>query len=133
MSQAIWYTGKDASGNLDLYANNGTSGGTALIVNFGAGLYASVDGTYNGKDIVDVEEMASGSLWLTDGTQAGTVEVASDAFSNIDVLGVFNNQICYTGADALGNIELYANNGTSGGTALIANFGPAFCLGQWHV
>ena len=120
----IWYTGTDATGNMDLYANNGTVNGTTLVKNFGPGIDASVEGMYNGKEIVKAGSASSGSLWLTNGTTAGTVEIASDAYSEIGFQGVFNNQILYTGNDASGNMGLYANNGTSGGTTLIANFGP---------
>ncbi len=84
---------------------------------------ASFAGVLNGKEAVEVSgDSAAGvetdSLWLTDGTAAGTGQVASftgttTSYPNLTVEGVYNNNILFTVNDLQGNLDLWTSDGTA--------------------
>jgi len=74
-------------------------------------------GVVNGKAILISR---SDSLWISNGTAAGTVKLTSTV-SIIDTLGfaLFKNKLFFAGKNAAKGVELWATDGTAAGTVLI--------------
>ena len=126
-----FFDGEDASGHLNLWVTDGTSSGTSELTPTGAysgGLFANVTNpgfTVLGSNLLFVGEDVSGrdNLWVTDGTSAGTSELATVGASglfnsiidaNFTVLG---GQALFEGYDAGGKINLWITDGTFAGTS----------------
>ncbi len=103
----LLFTATDAQGNYGLWTSDGTSAGTSEVTllastgGYGSGNWV---GALNGKEVLQVSSSsASGeteSLWLTDGTAAGTVQLAvfsetNTTYPNLDVEGICNNKLLF--------------------------------------
>ena len=127
------FVGSDVSGNYNLWITDGTSAGTSELTAAGAypgGLfyYQSADGpdfTVLGSKAVfvgtDANTHGEGSLWVTDGTSAGTSEltVAGANVNGLEPRGAFavlGSKALFLGFGQHG-ASLWATDGTSAGTS----------------
>jgi ELWxxDGT repeat protein len=147
----LYFTFPDGSQHgADLYATNGTAGGTTLLKDFtsasayddGEGIYLVSSLTAVGpKLFFGVDDAAHGpSFWVSDGTAAGTTFVKSfgatpntAAGGNLTGAGpilistVAGNRLFFTtepGPGATGTEELWVSDGTSAGTTMLADIDP---------
>jgi ELWxxDGT repeat protein len=140
----IVFAGQDASGNTNLGVTTRTSAGTSVLAVAGANAGGLFDSNYfpsgfapgftvlanlalfEGYDLNGTD-----SLWVTDGTSAGTSELSvagSDAgglFTNVFAphLTVFAGKALFVGEDANGTISLWTTDGTGPGTSELAAAG----------
>jgi ELWxxDGT repeat protein len=75
------------------------------------------------------------SLWVTNGTAAGTYELTNISGANSGGLypfyfTVFNNEVLFRGADAAGNYGLWVTDGTAAGTYEL-NSTTRCCSTEW--
>src|ERR1700731_4412748 len=140
----IVFAGRDASGNANLGVTTRASAGSSELAAAGAnagGLFNSnkfpsafTPGfTVLGNRALFEGDDASGaaSLWVTDGTSAGSRELiaagsdASGLFNNVIAphLTVFAGKALFVGEDAGGNISLWTTDGTGAGTSELAAAG----------
>jgi ELWxxDGT repeat protein len=142
-SRAV-FSGLDASGNSSLWVTDGTSAGTSELAVSGANIgglfnlhYFSA-GASPGFTVLGGVALFEGydaggddSLWVTDGTAAGTTELAvtgsyaDGLFFNVPHhdLTVFAGQALFAGEDAAGNIGLWTTDATSADTGELAAAG----------
>ncbi len=142
------FEGEDASGAAGLWVTDGTSAGSTELIVAGSdagGLFTNVIAphltVFAGKALF-VGDDASGDigLWTTDGTAAGTSELAAaGSYAN----GLFYNfaapdftvlgaKVLFAGQDANGSPNLWVSDGTAAGTSELAvagaNSGGLFSL-----
>jgi ELWxxDGT repeat protein len=136
----VLFQGRDASGNNNLWITDGTSADTSELLVAGGysrgllndnGNVVNPDFTILGSKALFVGVDASGDpdLWVTDGTSAGTSELAVAGASvsglfwsdsnhainpNFTVLG---NKVLFAGRDANNKINLWLTDGTASGTS----------------
>ena len=125
------FEGDDASGAASHWATDGTSAGSGELIAAGSdasGLFTNVIAphltVFAGKALF-VGEDAGGniSLWTTDGTGAGTSELAAAGgyhnglFYNFAApdFTVLGGKVLFAGQDATGNPNLWITDGTSAG------------------
>src|SRR5439155_1153667 len=129
------FEGDDASGYINLWVTDGTSAGTSELTVTGAnpgGLFAyafplgAPEVTVLGTKALFKGEDTSGhvNLWVTDGTSAGTSELAvtgtysnglfSIASPDFTILG---SNALFEGEDASGRFNLWVTDGTWAGTS----------------
>jgi len=131
----VLFAGRDTSGDYNLWITNGTQAGTSELNVAGAysgavlyyAAYANPDFTVFGSEVLfdgfDASEHLS--LWVTNGTAAGTSEVqVAQAYS----AGLFYNaanpdftiiggKALFAGFDKNGYDNLWVTNGTTAGTS----------------
>jgi ELWxxDGT repeat protein len=127
----VLFAGADTAGNSGLWVTNGTAAGTHEITGisgaFTGGIISGGDVSpsftvFNGEVLFNGEDAAGqGSLWVTNGTAAGTHELTgiSGAYSGglfPSDLTVFNGEVLFNGTDTAGNTGLWVTNGTAAGT-----------------
>jgi hypothetical protein len=137
----IVFAGQDTSGNSNLGVTTRISAGTSELAVAGAnagGLFNSNNFptdfspgfTVLGNQALFEGDDAGGaaSLWVTDGTSAGSNELsvagssARGLFTNVIAphLTVFAGKALFVGDDASGNISLWTTDGTGAGTSELA-------------
>jgi ELWxxDGT repeat protein len=142
------FAGYDASGHSNLWVTDGTSAGTSEVTTsnaFAGGLFNQTNaGTFAASvpdfTVLGTKALFEGydtsghiGLWVTDGTSAGTSELAvAGANPNGLFLGVsnpdftvFGSQLLFSGDDAAGHIGLWITNGTAAGTSEIVAAGAS--------
>src|SRR5438874_1333158 len=138
LGNKVVFTGQDASGNPNLWVTDGSSAGTTELTVAGAnagGLFSqsffpsgfSPGFTAIGSRALFEGYDASGidSLWVTDGTSAGTRELtvagsnANGLFFDVSAsdLTVFAGRALFAGEDASGDIGLWVTDATGAGTS----------------
>jgi ELWxxDGT repeat protein len=129
----IVFAGRNASGNANLGVTPRTSAGTSVLTvaranagglfnssNFRSGFSPGFTVLGNLALFEGDDATGAASLWVTDGTSAGTSELTvagSDAgglFTNVIAphLTVFAGKALFVGEDANGTISLWATDGT---------------------
>lgn len=136
----LFFSGRDASGNIDLYSSDGTTAGSAPVVVAGAGAGGLVPDNivsyggrlyFSGFDATGVSR-----LWISDGTTAGTsvLPVFDIDSTNINFGGnglnpqnitVANGKLLFSGTDTNGQTGLWVSDGTSVGTSEMTVSGAA--------
>jgi len=127
----ILFEGQDAQGQSDLWVTDGTSAGTTEFqtrVNNASGpglpdyTYSHNDLAVLGDKVLFLAADSAGyygppggsSLWVTDGTAAGTTELLyKNGASDLTVLG---DKVLVAGLDAQGQTGLWVTDGTPSGT-----------------
>ncbi len=125
----LLYSALDGSGTVQLWTSDGTVAGTvelSHVANDWGGLYAEGMTGYDpasgiaGAAFRGIDAAGNPSLWTTDGTQAGTRELAAAgaAAGGIDpkALIALGRQILFSGTDDGGRTAIWATDGTDGGT-----------------
>ncbi len=137
----VLFEGRDSNNNLGLWVTDGTSGGTSELVSGAAssgGLFAgslNPDFTVLGSKVLfaGLDSAGRSNLWVTDGTLAGTSELAVQgagaAHGLLDVLEpdftVLGNKALFYGSDNIptSGFGLWATDGTAAGTSeLVGGF-----------
>ena len=123
------FLGTDASGHPNLWVTDGTSAGTSELTVAGAysgGLFFEIDPQFCvlGDKVLFVGADPTGrrNLWITDGTSAGTHELAIAGIPELDPQGfaVVGNNVLFEGVDQHGQYVLWITDGTSAGTSEVA-------------
>jgi hypothetical protein len=118
------------SGNT-LWITDGTAAGTSELSIAGAGAFGldAISLTVFGSEVLFEGSDASGhyNLWVTDGTSSGTSELSAAGANSLGLFNsrlpefrVFGSEVLFSGVDASGHHNLWATDGTSGGTSEIA-------------
>lgn len=107
----------------ELWKSDGTDAGTVKIKSLFGGNFDN-HGVVAGNKLYFLE---SDGLYISDGTEAGTVllKERGDAFFNtVELLTVFNGQVCFTGYDPVHGWELWKTDGTPAGTRMLMDINP---------
>ena len=139
----VLFGGAGANGLYGLWETNGTAAGTIELTGIagadttGAGLYPSNFTIYNGEVLfTGYDSSGKLGLWVTNGTGAGTHELAVAGASttsqylllaglNPSDLTVYNGYVFFSGYDASGRVGLWETNGTAAGTYELSVAGAA--------
>ena len=105
-----------------LYSSDGTSAGTQPV----PGIATRVGNLFSDNGVLYLTEGSSPnvSLWKTDGTAAGTVEVSTAPNQGIGPFAEANGILYFYGTDATHGTELWRSDGTAAGTHLVADINP---------
>jgi ELWxxDGT repeat protein len=148
--QQVLFNGRDALSFQELWASDGTANGTYEIGGEGVGgtlPHEAINGidptsivslgngqaVFIGRDDSNGQPSGRPTLWVTDGTFAGTQEIGG--LDNLGVSGIdqnggfsFTNTLMggdglayFVGADVAGNQVLWETDGTVGGTKVITS------------
>ena len=111
-----------------LWATNGTAAGTQFL----AAVYPTNFAILNGTAYFLGSSAGSPfALWMTNGTASGTTKVmdlsshgrvGSYFFFNEEQLAANGGKLYFTTSDGNGGVDLWAGNGTAGGTSVIMDF-----------
>ncbi|HZL36648.1 MAG TPA: ELWxxDGT repeat protein [Tepidisphaeraceae bacterium] len=116
LNGSAYFMNLDSSGNESLYKTDGTDAGTSLVLDFGKSTFGESLLTINGT-LYFVGPDAN-SLWKSDGTTAGTVQVAALPPGPRGVENLIN-------ADGtlyfLDNSRVFTSDGTAAGTVEVDN------------
>jgi hypothetical protein len=121
------FAGDDASDRWGLWVTDGTSAGTSELTVAGAysdGLFAGIVPQFialgNKVLFLGVDSTRHSNLWITDGTSAGTHELAVAGGVNVYSFCVVGNKVLFEGVDQYGQNGLWITDGTSAGTSEVA-------------
>jgi ELWxxDGT repeat protein len=130
---SLFFIAKTSDGNEDLWKTDGTPGGTIQLTNLNFGdeafyesHFANVDGVLYFsifQDDVDGNN-ENFQLWKSDGTPAGTVEVAQLGDNYPEYLTNVNGTLYFSAYDADDGQELWKSDGTTYGTVRVADIAP---------
>ncbi len=146
LGNKVLFAGQDATGNSNLWVTDGTGGGTSELVVAGASAGGLFDLNYfpagfsPGFTVLGNVALFEGydasgvaSLWVTDGTAAGTSELkvsgsyANGLFAKVAApdITVIGGTALFAGEDAAGKINLWVTDGTSAGTSELTAAGAS--------
>ena len=146
LGNKVLFAGQDATGNANLWVTDGTAGGTSELAVAGANAGGLFDLNYfpagfsPGFTVLGHVALFEGydangvdSLWVTDGTAAGTSELsvsgsyANGLFANVFApdITVIGGTALFAGKDASGKINLWVTDGTSAGTSELTAAGAS--------
>jgi ELWxxDGT repeat protein len=151
----VLFEGIDSSSEFGLWVTNGTGAGTSEIGGIGStgisganpdGLQPEYFQVYGSevlfRGITGLAGDAIGSLWVTNGTAAGTSEIGGAANTGISGISsggmlpgdpeftVFNGKVLFSARDAANNQGLWITNGTAAGTSELAPISGAMTVGS---
>jgi ELWxxDGT repeat protein len=139
------FTGTNAAGQDGLWRTDGTATGTFELSNIAGaspyGLFGSSDEFVVFQDRIYFSGInASGAqqLWVSDGTAAGTYEVAGIAGANASSFEpahfvVFDGHLMFSARDTTGYDGLWISDGTSSGTYELGTPGPTGISDHWPI
>ena len=123
----VFFIGSDTDNNRSLWVTNGTVSGTVEVGGLNnAGISAGPSGVPFDAAVLD-ESVSVGddiifgvgnSLWVSDGTAGGTVDIAPNLFRPND-LTVFGTKVLFEGGLAVTDNSLWITDGTAAGTTEI--------------
>jgi ELWxxDGT repeat protein len=114
------FSADDGTNGRELWTTDGTAGGTRLLKDINPG---SASGNPAGFILFgdSVYFFAVGGLWKTDGTDAGTVKVASISGRSLAVSG---SQLFFEGFTSATSWELWVSDGSDSGTHMVTEILP---------
>ncbi|MCC9606606.1 hypothetical protein LOC68_17020 [Blastopirellula sp. JC732] len=117
----IYFNAPSDDFGFGLWRTDGTLQGTALIKETGPlfTVILNVEGTL----FFSTYQNSIGTLWTSDGTTDGTVPIVSLP-SRIQSLTELNGAVFFNASDGLLGEELWRSDGTSVGTAMVADINP---------
>jgi len=124
VGSALFFVADDGAHGRELWVRD--AGGTRLVADLVPGLDSRTPlhlAELGGKLVFN----ASGELWESDGTAAGTrllANVSMTSESNPIPLGVAGSRLLFAADDGVHGKELWATDGTTAGTALVADICP---------
>ena len=114
------FNADDGTNGRELWTTDGTAGGTRLLKDLNPGSASGNPGGF--CTFVDsVYFFAAGGLWKTDGTEAGTVKIASITGRNLVVSG---SQLFFEGLTSATSWELWVCDGSESGTHMVTEILP---------
>ncbi|HVX51667.1 MAG TPA: ELWxxDGT repeat protein [Chitinophagaceae bacterium] len=127
----LFFTLNDGVTNYELYASDGTTGGTKLLKDIYPGANSPSPDYLTGDDSVLYftanDPQHGNELWKSDGTSNGTVlvkDILAGANSSIpQMLAIGAGKLYFMAYDSLGQRHLYVSNGTEAGTKQISDAG----------
>jgi ELWxxDGT repeat protein len=126
-------TGTYPLGSMQIWKTDGTSAGTTLIKDFGAGtsLFPPFFYLFNNKIYFMGTDATNGTeLWVTDGTTAGTTLLKdinpgpNSSYPIVPFSAVINNRFYFTATTAAEGDEIWVSDGTAAGTQLFKDINP---------
>ena len=122
LGNKLVFAAQDGVTGTEPWVSDGTSGGTALVLETVSGSGGSVTGLSAAGTIA---YFYGGGIWRTDGTATGTISLGSwgGGYAIPGVLGsaaFFNSSIRISGGNA--TVELWRTDGTTAGTAVLKTF-----------
>jgi len=120
----------------ELWVTDGTNLGTKMVkdINPGSAGSGALNGAYRGFGVLNdklffaVQSNASTrSMWVTDGTQAGTVKLKDINTQSMMPTYHFvemNNKLFFGADDGINGGELWVTDGTANGTVLVKDIHP---------
>lgn len=123
----LFFTANDGTSGIELWKSNGTELGTVRVRDIGIGTLDSkpsqlinVNGTLFFRIVTGTGVVFNSytSLWKSNGTAGGTVQV-SESVSNVDHLSNVNGTLFFSARGGSNGTELWKTNGTSAGTVLV--------------
>ncbi len=128
----LYFAAADDMGN-EPWTSDGTAAGTRRIKDIFQGSSSSHPSDFGvamGQVFFSARESLgfSSRLWKTDGTEAGTVPVQSNAATMIATfprrLNAFANRLYFTASHSDHGEELWVTDGTEAGTVMVRDFDP---------
>jgi len=131
MKNKLYFQGNDGVHGQELWVSDGTQAGTKMLIDIQSGgttsnakvrlLHAVEDKLFF---VADTNGSGVYGLWVTDGTQAGTVEVDSSGNLDLGIEGFSFNGKLYYARDNGGAYSLWVSDGTPSGTQKIQDMYP---------
>lgn len=135
----LYFTANDGSHGRELWRTNGTSAGTTLVKDIEPGVGSSfniamTNNLFSNGSFLFFAANTTGSgneLWKSDGTDAGTVLLkeintgnGNADSSNPREFYRYNNKVLFLAKESTHGEELWATDGSGGGTGLVKDINP---------
>ena len=133
VGNVLFFRANDGVNGYALWKTDGTSAGTVLVKDINTSTYDPYDPFFYEPVLRDLTAVGNtlffrankGSggeqLWKSDGTAAGTLNVAA---VNPENLTPFGNILFFRASDSTNGTELWKSDGTSAGTVLVKDINP---------
>ncbi|MBE2198858.1 MAG: hypothetical protein IAE79_09625 [Anaerolinea sp.] len=134
----LYFSAFDDAHGFELWRSDGTPTGTYMVADINPGLdhshptgMVAYSGYFNDSDFYFLARTDSSQphqIWKSDGTAAGTVQAVApvDTPRSLTVVG---DTLYFFANDPLYGVELWANNGTYGGSWLVKDINPGSANG----
>jgi ELWxxDGT repeat protein len=119
------FTATDAAHGAELWRTDGSAAGTRMVKDIVPGpassrpAIAGAQGAQGGRAYFTVLD---GSLWVTDGTQAGTVRLVGSGVSAGRVFVLAHDRVVFQRTNSQSDGELWVSDGTPAGTRFVRLF-----------
>jgi ELWxxDGT repeat protein len=138
------FTGANDAGGYELWATGGTAATTGVILDINPGPESSSPNAFValGSNVIfaATDDTHGRELWITNGTAVGTTRLTDinatpfrdglpSFFTAAFSTGVVNNKLVFQGDDGVNGIELWATDGTPGGTSMLLDLFPGSTSG----
>ncbi|MFN8266319.1 MAG: T9SS type A sorting domain-containing protein [Chitinophagaceae bacterium] len=127
----MYFNGYTTAEGSELWVTDGTTAGTKMMKDIKTGTGSSTPFAFC-KIGADVFFTATAvgferKLWKTDGSEAGTVQVAvAEPFFILDnAVGIVNNKMIFYAHNTVDGYEPYVSDGTAAGTYMLKNINPS--------
>lgn len=126
----LWFRASDAAHGSELWTSDGTEAGTRVLKDLAPGTNHLGDPSWSWPKDFTVyrglvyfsaasSEDDQGNLWRSDGTEQGTVRIASTG--GAQGLTVAGNRLYFSATDRTHGRELWSSDGTAGGTRMVVD------------
>ena len=121
-----WFMARNSGTALILYSTDGTAAGTPARVDLGAtlGVMSRLTATSAGLFVLAADAPLTASLWLTDGSAAGTTRLLQFRGSDQTLLTTAGDRALFSIDDPTWGRELWSSNGTVMGTVRLTDVAP---------
>lgn len=139
----LFFTATDGAHGREVWMSDGTSANTMLLkdINPGAGNSSSSRSSdkayfrvYDDKLYFAADDGTTGTeLWVSDGTEAGTVllkDINPSGSSDPKEFTLYNGKLYFSADDGTNGHELWETDGTEAGTKMTANIIPVIGIGS---
>jgi ELWxxDGT repeat protein len=131
LGNRVFFSASDAAHGNELWATDGTEGGTALFADLAPGTDSSVPYRFSvagGKLFfaAGMSVLTGARLWVVDGTEAGARAVASSTGEPVGMAGgqEVGGKLWFAGSTRIHGTEPWVSDGTDAGTWMMANIAP---------
>src|SRR5690606_24298129 len=139
----LFFSATDGARGREVWMSDGTSANTTLLKDInpgpGAGVGANPSdkaffGIYNNLLFFAADDGSTGTeLWVSDGTEAGTVllkDLNPSGSSDPKEFTQYNGKLYFSADDGTNGPELWETDGTEAGTKMTANIIPVIGIGS---